>query len=60
MTDRTWNSLKGRWEYPPAAALVPAIAALKELTEEQRRDVFAEFCKHCGSDDPSCQCWNDE
>lgn len=60
MSDRVWNSERQRWDYPPDAALRDAIAALKALTEEQRRDVFAEFCVHCGSDDNGCQCWNDE
>ena len=33
---------------------------LKTLTPEQRKEVFAQFCIHCGSDNPTCQCWNDE
>ena len=28
--------------------------------EDVRMEVFSYFCKYCGSDDPDCQCWNDE
>jgi hypothetical protein len=34
--------------------------ALNALTDEQRADLFAEYCKFCGSKDPRCQCMNDE
>ena len=37
-----------------------AIEWLRKLTPERRLEVFAEFCTHCGDEDPSCQCWNDE
>ena len=46
-----------------AVHISPFIRAKKifaELSAEQRMDVVAEYCKHCGSDNPSCQCWNDE
>lgn len=33
---------------------------LKKLSEEDRLEVFSHFCRFCGSDDPRCQCWNDE
>lgn len=33
---------------------------LDQMTEEQRLELFDMFCKECGSDDPDCQCWNDE
>lgn len=23
-------------------------------------DVFEGYCRHCGTPDPRCQCWNDE
>jgi hypothetical protein len=36
------------------------VEILKSLNEEERMQVFNRFCKHCGSDDPNCQCWNDE
>ncbi len=31
-----------------------------QLTNEQRLELFGEYCKGCGCDDPDCQCWNDE
>ena len=33
---------------------------IKNLSEDDRMKIFNKFCKHCGSDDPGCQCWNDE
>jgi hypothetical protein len=33
---------------------------LEDLTDEQRLEVFSHFCKHCGCNDPKCQCWNDD
>jgi len=33
---------------------------MRLLSEEQRRELFSMFCKECGSDDPKCQCWNDD
>ena len=35
---------------------------LKDLSDDQRLEVFSGFCKECGCDDPKgrCQCWNDE
>lgn len=32
----------------------------KELTDEERLDVMSGYCKSCGSENPGCQCWNDE
>lgn len=34
--------------------------ALDLLTDEQRADLFAEYCKFCGSKNPSCPCMKDE
>lgn len=34
--------------------------ALDGLTDEQRMDLFSDYCKYCGTPDPNCQCWNDE
>ena len=33
---------------------------LRHLSEKDRLDLFHKFCVHCGSDNPRCQCWNDE
>ena len=32
----------------------------KELSDDERMEVMREYCRHCGSDNPRCQCWNDE
>ena len=37
---------------------------LQQLTDDQRMDLFADYCKFCGCIQPEegrgCQCWNDE
>jgi hypothetical protein len=37
-----------------------AMDILVDLNEDERMEIFNKFCKHCGSDNPNCQCWNDE
>jgi len=37
-----------------------AVALLRGMKPEARCEVMNLFCKHCGSDDPRCHCWNDE
>ncbi len=44
---------------PSADRVGVQVAALKKLTDEQRKEVFDQFCCHCGSDDPLCRCWDD-
>jgi len=34
--------------------------SLAALTNEERLDIFADYCQGCGTSDPSCQCQNDE
>lgn len=43
-----------------ADAKPPLLVLLSALTDEQRMDLFGNFCRACGSPDPGCQCWNDE
>ena len=45
---------------PPTETLAYARIFLAALTDEQRMELFGAYCKSCGSDDPGCQCWNDE
>ena len=33
---------------------------LAKLTDEQRLELFHEYCLACGNDNPKCRCWNDE
>lgn len=33
---------------------------LKRLTDDERMDLFGDYCKHCGDTNPNCHCWNDE
>lgn len=36
------------------------IRLFSELTDEERLKVMQQFCRSCGSNNPNCQCWNDE
>jgi hypothetical protein len=36
------------------------VAAMQMLSDEERMEIMRNFCRHCGNDDPRCQCWNDE
>ncbi len=33
---------------------------LNKFSDEERCELFALFCKFCGSKNNKCQCWNDE
>ena len=33
---------------------------LKYLSDEERLDIFSDYCQSCGCNNPQCQCWNDE
>jgi hypothetical protein len=61
MTHRYWDTDKQMWMYPESEKrIAEAIALLKVMTDDERLECFAAFCKFCGSDDPDCVCWNDE
>jgi hypothetical protein len=30
------------------------------LTDEQRIELFSNYCKECGRKDPHCRCWDDD
>lgn len=30
------------------------------LSDEQRTNILNGYCRDCGTDNPDCQCWNDE
>lgn len=49
----------GDW-LPATTPHAAEVNALLALTDEQRMEVFSHFCRSCGTDDPRCQCWNDE
>lgn len=54
----TWHAKRG--SLAAAKTNRTMVDMMKDLTPDQRMEVFSQFCKHCGSDDPKCQCWNDE
>ena len=33
---------------------------LDVLSDEDRLELFSNYCKHCGTKNLGCQCWNDE
>jgi hypothetical protein len=40
---------------------VPSIKELfSKLTDNQRLEVMSDYCKHCGCNDNTCRCWDDE
>ena len=36
------------------------LSPMDTLTDDERLQVMARYCRDCGSEDPRCQCWNDE
>ena len=40
--------------------LTTAKRSLVNLTDEQRMEVFSDYCRYCGCDDPTCRCWDDD
>lgn len=51
--------------YNETDELLPLIKdSLTKMSDEERLEFFDlvedGYCRYCGSDDPKCQCWNDE
>lgn len=44
----------------PLAAVRALIPLLSDDERVEVAGLFGEYCRHCGGDDPYCQCWNDE
>ena len=67
LTAGTNDLWRGRVELicePPKGieAEVDLVAAdIRALTEEQRLELFSQYCIHCGAYDPGhlCRCWDD-
>jgi len=36
------------------------VGSLRFLSPEERFNIFCNFCTDCGSENPNCNCWNDE
>jgi hypothetical protein len=72
LTQRITTALNGRgtehaehcamWMMQCTCPLAPGTAreTLDALTDEQRADLFAEYCVFCGSKNKPCTCMNDE
>lgn len=43
----------------PQTHALHMVYLLNGLTADQRKEVFAHYCTHCGTDDPQCRCWDD-
>jgi len=54
------NNEAGYYSYDHIEYVDEARMYLGFLTEEERVNLFNEYCKHCGSDDPKCVCWREE
>lgn len=56
----------GRLQQPTVggSALSDLAKVIRLLSDEQRLDLFGDYCKYCGRYDADslsgCQCWNDE
>jgi len=44
----------------PLDTIYTVVEQMQALPDEARLAVMRSFCRHCGGDDPRCQCWNDE
>ena len=49
---------------PDTATVIPFVSrktasynALLAMKIEEQREVLAQFCRYCASDDPRCLCW---
>ena len=49
-----------RRDYFESTAKTIVCDGVKAMTDNERLELFGGSCKHCGCDDPRCQCWNDE
>jgi len=45
---------------PELRVVKTALELLKEMTDEERLDLFHEFCVHCGGTSKPCTCWRDD
>lgn len=55
-----YNCLKKEGKQNMGKELVKAKITFKNLTDEERVEIMSDYCRSCGSDNPRCQCWNDE
>ncbi|MEY4376768.1 MAG: hypothetical protein RJB26_1318 [Pseudomonadota bacterium] len=61
MRDRREKAMAAARAAIAAIAATPAILdQLHALTDDQRADLFREFCVHCGSADLPCYCMRDD
>jgi heterodisulfide reductase subunit C len=59
--DRIWDSENQKWVYPVREEIkAAAIEAMKQLLDDERVEVMAQFCMHCGNDDPECVCMKND
>lgn len=48
------------WDRRDGLIFLEVKAQVAALPEEMRLAIFEEYCTHCGKQDPTCQCWNDD
>lgn len=67
MIPSTQNRIRGfldKQSTEDVTQISEVVTILQKMDGSSRRDAFSAmrgfFCRECGADDPSCQCWNDE
>lgn len=53
-----WNTYFKNKQQPKADNVVDLKSELDKLSDDERHELFGNWCRHCGS--TNCQCWNDE
>ena len=54
-------SVNDNWDvFPVDCKVSAALESMLAISEAERMEVMGNFCKSCGVDNPSCQCWNNE
>lgn len=60
-----WYKKKTEQQKEENILFTQANEVFRKLTDEQRMEVFSDYCRHCGTYEGDswanrCQCWNDE
>lgn len=45
---------------PEPSAVGQVVTRLRNMSDEQRKEIFSEFCAFCGNDNPGCNCMRDD
>lgn len=53
--EEAFDALVGALPAPPEISDIVAA-----MSDSQRMELFSNYCRSCGTNNPDCQCWNDE